>query len=69
MWHAGVTDGETGGQYTLKVYHSEKGEAGIDGLKNKQIVLKPINPEFQPIMVDAVEVGSVRAIAEFVRVL
>jgi ATP-dependent helicase YprA (DUF1998 family) len=69
VWHEGVTDGETGGQYTLKVYHSDKVAGGDDSEPQKTIVLKPLNPAFQPILIDASEDGAVRAIAEFVRVL
>ena len=69
VWHAGVTDGETGGEYTLKVYHSEKA-AGPDGeSQNTKIVLRPLNLAFQPLMMDAGDEGSVRAIAELVRML
>ena len=69
VWHAGLTDGETGGQYTLKVYHSDKATGNEGELQNKKVVLKPLNPAFQPIVIDAAEEGAVRAIAEFVRVL
>jgi hypothetical protein len=70
VWHAGVTDGETGGQYTLKVYHSEVlGEAEDGEQQRKQIVLRPLNPTFAPIVLDGADEESVRAIAEFVRVL
>jgi phage repressor protein C with HTH and peptisase S24 domain len=69
IWHAGVTDGETGGQYTLKVYHSEKLAAPDADGAQKRVVLKPLNPAFQPIELDGVDEDAVRAIAEFVRVL
>ncbi len=69
IWHAGRTDGETGGQYTLKVYHSEQLAAPVDDGAQRRIVLKPLNPAFQPIELDAADEAAVRAIAEFVRVL
>ena len=69
VWHAGVTDVETSGQYTLKVYHSEKSSIDGEGLLNARVVLKPLNPAFQPIALTVSEEGSVRAVAEFVRVL
>ena len=68
VWHAGVIDQETGGQYTLKVYHSEKAVDG-DGVVNERVVLKPINPDFSAIVLKPPAEASVRAIAEFVRVL
>ena len=69
VWHAGVTDGETGGQYTLKAYHSEEVAGDADSEQQKTIVLKPLNPAFQPIEIDESDEGAVRAVAEFVRVL
>jgi ATP-dependent helicase YprA (DUF1998 family) len=69
VWHSGVTDAETGGQYTLKVYQSQKSAADDEELQNAQVVLTPLNPDFSPIVLDAGEEGMVRAIAEFVRVL
>jgi hypothetical protein len=69
VWHEGLTDGETGGQYTLKVYHSDTIAGGDDSETQKKIVLKPLNPAFQPIVIDATDAGAVRAVAEFVRVL
>ena len=68
VWHAGVTDQETSGEYTLKVYHSEKA-ADADGVVNERIVLKPINPDFSAIVLNPSDEASVRAIAELVRVL
>lgn len=69
LWHAGVVDAETGGQYTLKAYHSEKAASADDEWRHQRIVLKPLNPAFEPIVIDEMDEGSVQAIAEFVRVL
>lgn len=69
LWHAGVVDAETGGQYTLKAYHSEKTASADDEWRHQRIVLKPLNPAFEPIVIDETAEGSVLAIAEFVRVL
>jgi hypothetical protein len=69
VWHEGLTDGETGGQYTLKVYHSERvADSDADGDK-KRIVLRPLNAAFQPIDLRGVDDTAVRAVAEVVRVL
>lgn len=57
------------GHYTLKVYHSEKVADPDNGWQHQQIVLKPLNPAFQPITLKAGDGKAVRAIAEFVRVL
>lgn len=69
IWHSGVTDAETGGQYTLKVYQSQKSAAEDEELQNAQVVLTPLNPDFEPIVLDADDEGAVRAIAEYVRIL
>jgi hypothetical protein len=68
VWHAGVTDAETSGQYTLKVYHSEKAVDG-GGEVNHRVVLKPINPDFSAIVLEPAAHGDVRAVAELVRAL
>ncbi|MAC32072.1 MAG: helicase [Haliea sp.] len=69
LWHSGVTDEETGGQYTLKEYHSEKAGDEQDGWRHERIVLKPLNPDFEPLVLTPEEEGEVRAVAELVSVL
>ncbi|MCY1551877.1 hypothetical protein D9M68_882390 [compost metagenome] len=69
IWHAGVADTETGGEYTLKVYSSEK-TAGDDGeWQHERITLKPLNPEYQPLVLEPEEEGMVIAVAEFLKML
>jgi hypothetical protein len=69
VWHSGVSDPHTGGQYTLKVYTSEKAPAGDEGWQHTRIVLKPLNPAHQPIVLTPADEGEVRVIAEFVEVV
>lgn len=69
IWHAGVTDEETGGHYTLKVYFSEKIATEDGGWKHERITLKPLNLEFQPVVLEPESEGEVCVIAEFVRVI
>lgn len=69
VWHAGVTDEDTGGQYTLKVYYSEKVSGEDGGWQHERITLKPLNPEYQPLVVEPDEEGQVRVVAEWVKVL
>jgi hypothetical protein len=64
-----VTDQETGGQYTLKVYSSEKVPAEDGDWVHQRITLKPLNPAYEPIVLEPNEEGQVLAIAEFVEVL
>lgn len=69
LWHAGVADAELGGEYTLKVYTSEK-VANADGeWHHERITLKPLNPEYQPLVLEPEEEGAVISVAEFLKVL
>lgn len=69
VWHAGVTDDETGGHYTLKVYTSKKTVSEDGTWQHEQISLKPINPAYQPVVLTPESEGDVLVIAEFVQVL
>lgn len=69
VWHAGVTDEETGGQYTLKVYSSEKVAVEDGDWQHERITLKPLNSAFAPLVLDPEMEGDVRVIAELVKVL
>src|SRR5439155_206324 len=46
--HKGVIDSETGGQYTVKVYESEKQETEGEW-QHTRITLKPLNRKYEPI--------------------
>jgi hypothetical protein len=50
-----MTDPETGGQYTIKRYTSEKVAAEVGDWRHRRIVLHPdsTQPEFQAIVIDA----------------
>jgi type III restriction enzyme len=68
IWHRGITDSETGGEYTVKVYESEK--VVKEGQWEHQcITLKPLNPNYDPIVLTPTDEGDVRALAEFVEVV
>lgn len=69
--HAGVSDEETGGEYTLKVYSSEKiaAEEGEGGWQHSKITLSPLNPDYEPIVLHPESEGEVVAVAEFVKVI
>lgn len=69
VWHAGATDSETGGQYSLKVYSSEKVTSDDGEWQHDRITLKPLNPAFEPLVLTPQDEGEVRAIAELVRVI
>ena len=61
-------DPETGERYTVKRYESEKVQEG-DSWRHTRITLKPINPDFEPIVLTGAEEGELQVIAEFVEVL
>ena len=62
------TDPETGQRYTVKRYESEKAAKG-DSWRHAQITLKPVNPDFQPIVLTGEKEGELQVIAEVVEVL
>jgi SOS-response transcriptional repressor LexA len=67
--HRDIQDPDTGGAYTLKVYESEKVADDEGGWRHSKIILKPLNPSYQPIVLKDIEEGEVAVIAEFVEVL
>lgn len=69
IWHAGVADTETGGEYTLKVYSSEKTTSDNGEWQHERITLKPLNPEYEPLVLEPEKEAMVIAVAEFLRVL
>jgi SOS-response transcriptional repressor LexA len=62
--HAGATDPESGGQFTVKRYREEKAADGA-----KRIVLEPANPDFEPLVIDASSADDVQVVAEVMRVV
>lgn len=69
VWHSGVDDPHTGGQFTFKVYTSEKVRSGEEGWAHQRVVLKPVNPAYDPIVLTPEDEGEVKVIAEFVGAL
>ena len=72
--HRDIHDPDHGGQYTVKLYSSEKGAAGDhqDGeWVHTRVVLKPdsTDPSFQPIVLEGLEEGELAIVAELVEVL
>jgi SOS-response transcriptional repressor LexA len=65
VWHRASS--QAGGEYTIKVYRSEK-RVTDEGWQHSAIILEPLNPEFEPIILDE---GSedYRILGEFVMVL
>jgi DUF2075 family protein len=70
--HESISDPDTGGAYTIKRYTSRKTAipAGEQGAwEHRAIELVPLNRDYRTIVIPADHAGSLRVIAEFVRVL
>ena len=63
-----ATDPETGQRYTVKRYESEKAAKG-DSWGHERITLKPVNPDFEPIVLTGSDEGELQVIAELVELL
>ena len=69
VWHRGIADPESGGEFTVKVFTSRKIARTDGGWDHVRIVLEPINPEFDPIDLTQDDEADVRVIAELVAVV
>ena len=58
----------TGQRYTVKRYESEKEKHG-DSWRHTRISLKPLNPDFQPIVLTGADEQQLQVVAELVEVL
>jgi type I restriction enzyme R subunit len=63
-----ATDPENGQRYTVKRYESEKAAKG-DSWRHERITLKPVNPDFKPIVLTDAGAGELQVIAEVVEVI
>jgi hypothetical protein len=63
-----ATDPETDERYTVKRYESEKLTDG-DSWHHAKITLKPVNPDFQPIVLTGADEGQLQVVAELAEVL
>lgn len=63
-----TADPESGERYTVKRYESEKADDG-DSWHHTKIILNPINPDFEPIILTGTDEGPLQVVAEVVEVL
>ena len=63
-----ATDPETGARYTVKRYESEKAGEGAEW-RHAKITLKPINPQFDPILFTDTDEGALAVVAELLEVI
>ena len=69
--HRDIHDPEHGGQYTVKVYESDKKATEDGGWRHTRITLKPdsTDPAFAPIILENTEDGELAIVAELLEVL
>jgi len=67
--HRGIEDPETGGQFTVKQYKSDKSSNSDGAWQHTKITLEPLNPAYQPILIDPSDAEAVTVLAEFLEVL
>lgn len=67
--HNGISDPETGGQYTVKKYTSRIKIAEDGSWEHEEITLLPLNSDYDPINIPNSEEGEFMVIAEFIKVL
>jgi len=67
----GVSDPDTGGRYTVKVYTSSKVADEDGSWRHTRIELRPdsTDPRFQPIVIVGAEEGEFRVVAELVAII
>ncbi len=67
--YRGPADPDTGGSFTVKRYSSEKRHVEDGAWRHTRIVLSPLNPAYEPILIPAAEAEHFKILAEFVAVL
>lgn len=72
VWHASINDPEGLGQYTLKRWRSSKhvpSDESHETWEHNEILLEPLNPDYNEIRISPEEADSVKVVAELMRVL
>jgi len=67
--HSSISDFDTGGEYTVKKYTSNKKYAPDGTWEHDEITLLPLNPAYAPIIIPNTSEGEFIVIAEFVAVI
>lgn len=63
----GLSDPETGGSYTIKRYSSSKRMEADGSWRHREIILSPLNPDFEPIALESLSEKDFQIVAELVR--
>lgn len=64
--HHGISDPDTGGSYTVKRYSSKKKMNFDETWQHEEIILEPLNKDYQPIILSQIGEGEFKVIAELV---
>jgi len=67
--YRGPADPETGGSYTVKEYHSVKTTSSGDEWRHEKILLKPLNPDFEPIELFPETAEDFQIVAELIGII
>jgi type III restriction enzyme len=67
--YRGQADPDTGGAFTVKRYSSEKEVSDDGSWRHTRVVLLPVNPDYQSIVLSQDDANHVEVLAEFVTVL
>ncbi len=68
--HQGIADSDTSGKYTVKKYSSKKtSKDDGDAWEHEEIILSPLNGDYEPMVIKNSEEGDFKVIAEFITVL
>ena len=67
--HRGFFDDDNAGAYSIKEYSSEKSYNDDGSWQHESITLRPFNPAYEPIRIDAEDAESFAIIGEFVGVV
>jgi len=67
--HRDIEDPETGGQFTVKRYTSDKSSNPDGTWQHTRITLEPLNPAYQPIRIGPADAKAVTVVAEFLEVI
>jgi type I restriction enzyme R subunit len=67
--HRGYYDEDNAGSFSVKEYYSEKSVNDDGSWQHDQIVLKPYNPAYNPIVINPTEADDFRIVGSFVTIL
>lgn len=67
--HRDIHDSESGGSYTVKKYKSKKKFEKDGSWRHEEIILEPLNKDYELIILPNIEEGEFKIVAEFVDIL